>query len=716
MRTDHFAYQQATRVAVFGLLLQLTIGLLMLIWGVTGSDTSFEIGSTYVLPGCLVWIGLMVVFHQHRLERLESLERDELANDRGAEESGLFEAGDVDVAARRLQLMHTWLMPAISLSVVLLLALFSINTLRWFGDLDDPNLDVSQFSIGLHPGWQLAIALSLSLIAFIFSRFVAGMSKQAAWQNLRGGAGYMVGNALVLLAIAVGIAFRFFDKPDVMEGIAYGLTIYMLLVAAEIVLNFILNLYRPRRPGEVPRPAFDSRVLSLFAAPDSIVRSINEAVNYQFGFDITSSWGYQLLLRSFAWLIGFAVLVLFLLSTIVIVEPGQQGVRLRGGRIVGEVYEGQVMLKWPWPFESSEVVETARVREISLNGIPRKSTEVIFWDPQDEPRQELFLVASSQLPTDIDRAIEQLLRNDTAIEDLDGSAPQSENDDFVRITNQFALIDADVLLRYRIRTGGLIDYLSFSNDFRPRRSLLNMRQQMLRDIALRVVTQKMSMMPLDEVLSPRSSVLPTELRELIQAAFDDAATGIEVISVAIPALRPPGEAASMFEELSIDTQNSMKILEEAQRETNSARAGLVGSVDRANTLALQISAYKALASEKGSDDPEAVAARVAIERVLEESQGMISWAISGARMRRWQIHMEARANAAEVLGQVDSYNVAPRVYRERRIMEVLSQTLGGVRAKYVLGVDPKRTTLDVDMQEPDAGLDLGRFLGDSESE
>ena len=716
MRVDHFAYQQATRVAVFGLLLQLTIGLLMLIWGITGSDTSFEIGSTYVLPGCLVWIGLMVVFHQHRLERLESLERDELASDRGADESGLFEAGDVDVAARRLHLMHTWLMPAISLSVVVLLALFSINTLRWFGDIDNPNLDVAQFSIGLHPGWQLAVALSLSLIAFIFSRFVAGMSKQPAWQNLRGGAGYMVGNALVLLAIAVGIAFRFFDKPDVMEGIAYGLTIYMLLVAAEIVLNFILNLYRPRRPGEVPRPAFDSRVLSLFAAPDSIVRSINEAVNYQFGFDITSSWGYQLLLRSFAWLIGFAVLVLFLLSTIVIVEPGQQGVRLRGGRIVGEVYEGQVMMKWPWPFESSQVVETARVREISLNGIPRESTEVIFWDPQDEPRQELFLVASSQLPTDIDRAIEQLLRNETSIEDMDGEAVEGENDDFVRITNQFALIDADVLLRYRIRSGGLVDYLSFSNDLRPRRSLLNMRQQMLRDIALRVVTQKMSMMPLDEVLSPRSSVLPTELRQLIQTAFDDAATGIEVISVAIPALRPPGEAASMFEELSIDTQNSMKILEEAQRETNSARAGLVGSVERANTLALKISAYKALASEKGSEDPEVVAARVAIERVLEESQGMISWAISGARMRRWQIHMEARANAAEVLGQVDSYNVAPRVYRERRIMEVLSQTLGGVRAKYVLGVDPKRTTLDVDMQEPDAGLDLGRLLGDSDSE
>ena len=41
------------------------------------------------------------------------------------------------------------------------------------------------------------------------------MARQAAWQNLRGGAGYMVGNAIVLLAVAVGIIFRFFDNDKV---------------------------------------------------------------------------------------------------------------------------------------------------------------------------------------------------------------------------------------------------------------------------------------------------------------------------------------------------------------------------------------------------------------------------------------------------------------------------------------------------------------------
>ena len=122
----------------------------------------------------------------------------------------------------------------------------------------------------------------------------------------------------------------------ILIGICWGIPLFMLAVSAEIVINFVLNLYRPRMHGESPRPAFDSKTLSLFASPDSLVRSINEAINYQFGFDITSSWGYQLLLRSVAWLIGLAVLVLLCMSAMVVVEPTQQAIRIRQGEIVGQ--------------------------------------------------------------------------------------------------------------------------------------------------------------------------------------------------------------------------------------------------------------------------------------------------------------------------------------------------------------------------------------------
>ena len=713
MRTDHLAYQQATRVAGFGLLLQLGIGLVMLVYGFIFADSAFQIASMPVLTGVVVWMSLVIVFHQHRLERLEALERDELAAERGEDGTGIFAEGDTDVAARRLRLMHTWLMPAASLLVAALLVWLGWGTLAWFGKLDDPDVQVTPFGVGANLGWQLAIALGLALIAFIFSRFVAGMAARPAWANLRGGAGHMVGNALVLLAIAIGIAFRFFEKPAVLEGVAYGLAIYMLLLAAEIVLNFVLNLYRPRRPGEVPRPAFDSRILSLFAAPDSIVRSINEAINYQFGFDITSSWGYQLLLRSAVWLFVFALGSLVALSAIVVVEPGHQAVRLRGGAVVGEVHEGSLFMKWPWPVETVVSMDAARVREISLNGTPRKVGEVFLWDPNEEAENPLFLVAADPLPNEIARTVDRLVTDVDSVEDIadpvtvepaSGSGPQ--------VSNQFALVDADVILRYRVRPGGLIDFLSFCNGVKPRRSTLDMREQALQELALRVVTQTLSTLSLEDVLSPRGSTLPSTLRGRVQEIFDEAGTGVEVVSIAIPALRPPNEAVTMFEELSIDTQNSQKTLEEARRMADSSLAALVGDADLARSIVDRIRALLALEAEKGRDDPEVLAERVAIQGLLRDSPGMISSFLAAARSLRWQIHMEARRNAAEVLGQVASYAAAPEVYRQRRIMDVFKESLPRLRAKYVLGVDPRRTDLDFEMQEPSQGLDLRDYLDD----
>src|SRR4051812_45843790 len=87
MRIDHHAYQRATRVAGFGLALQIGIGMLLLLFGLLTHDTAFRFAALYVLTGVLLWLGLIIIFHQHKLERLESLEEDELAATRGGSES-----------------------------------------------------------------------------------------------------------------------------------------------------------------------------------------------------------------------------------------------------------------------------------------------------------------------------------------------------------------------------------------------------------------------------------------------------------------------------------------------------------------------------------------------------------------------------------------------------------------------------------------------------
>ncbi len=721
MRIDHFAYQQATRVAGFGLLLQLAVGITLLVFGRVVDDTALAAASFYVLPGALVWGSLILVFHQHKLERLESLEREEIAAAR-AEGRGFFEAegGTGDAAARRLRQMHQYLLPGAALGMAGILLLLAILQLQYYLRLDDPTSEVEAFQVGRYLGWQLAISIGLSLISFIFSRFVAGMAKQPAWQHLRGGAGVMVGTALVLLALGVGIVLQVFQQPKALEYVAKGVAWFMALAAGEVLLNFILNLYRPRRPGEFPRPAFDSRVLGLLAAPDNIVRSINEAINYQFGFEITSSWGYRLLLRSFAALLVLGAVVLVLLSTVVVVGPGQQAVRLRGGRVVGDVHQGTLLLKWPWPFETAEVVDVATIRSLTLGPKPFPVGSVNLWGgqlPQDPERYSLIVAAprlSAEVERDLGRRSEaaEALRPGAAI--APGSAPlappPAEDASARSVSSQFALVDADVVMNYRIRDDGLLEYLNFCNDTRVRKSPLDMRERALRAIAMRELSQLLSTQPLDDVLSPRGNSLGTALKERIQAAFDREKAGVEVVSVHTPFLRPPGEAGEMYESLSVSTQNARMFLEEARRSVDVTMATLVGEVAAAPALVAEIRAWERLRATRGDSDPEVIAARARLERALTAQPAQVASVIAQARARRWGLHLEARRNAAEVMGQAPAYRAAPELYRQRRTMEVLAQALANVRVKYVLGLDPRRVMIDAEMMSPDPGLNLGEYL------
>ena len=281
------------------------------------------------------------------------------------------------------------------------------------------------------------------------------------------------------------------------------------------------------------------------------------------------------------------------------------------------------------------------------------------------------------------------------------------------VTNQFALVDADVLLRYRIKPDGLLDWLGFCNDARTRRSVLDMRERALRDLAVREVTQALSTQPLDAVLSPQGDSLSTELGRRIQRSFDDHATGVEVVSIMIPRLRPPGEEAARFEEFSIAVQNSRKIVEQAQQTVNSTMATLVGDAGRAATIVAAIDALRDLGRREGTESEAYLKAQVEVEQMLLDSRAMTASVISTARARRWQLHMEARRKAEEVLGEAPAYSVDPELYRQRALMRALAEALPRVRVKYVLSPDPERVRLDLSMQQPDSGLNLADTIGES---
>ena len=706
-------------MAAFGFCLQLLVAMTFLVYGLAVGDSPSILASLWAFPPVLIWVGLMIVFNQHKLERLESLEEDQLASGGMAGESIFDRSGDeIRVAAGRLRLLYRWALPIASVLYVGTMAILAWRMLEWLSGVAGADVILGDSYLALvdGKGWLVALCLGFAAACFIFSRYLSGMSEHKAWQNLRAGAGAMVGNALVLLAVAVGVIFRFFEVNDVLEVVGWSIPIFMCVAAAEVLLNIILNIYRPRVAGEYPRPGFDSRALSLMAQPDSFVRSMNDAVNYQFGFDISSSWGYQLVLRSGGWLIVLGAVALIGLSTMVVVDGREEGLRIRQGRIIGgdghEVHGSGLFMKLPWPLETAQLYEVTTERELSLNGkeeeLPRRSLwgrDKLKLIPGDVMRP--FIVGRSRLGDDQQFNLPGSMSEQVA-EDQDDSSVDDVN----------ALVDMQVNLSYRIRgsdasgkNGGLLQYLSFGTDTK-RRERFTEREKALQLVALSVVTKYIGTLGLDDVLSKKRGQLSAELLKRIRPAFDQLDTGVELIGVSIPLVRPVENLASSFEDLDVAIQQSDSEVAKAEKQSVVVLTETVGDPDLVERVLAAIDAaneadevYETAVQQHGENSPEADDAAkdrelktFAAAKLVRKGGGGAAELIAMAERDSWVKLMQQRTQASRIQGQGAAYHAAPELYRQWWIMQAYNRNFADLR-KYVVGIEPDRMKVNVGLSE-----------------
>src|SRR5690606_3210766 len=270
-------------------------------------------------------------FDQHRRERIEAMEAESFAASDAAS-SSVFEESpdDLRVAAKRLRAMHKWFLPIVSALYALLLIGMESALLRrgliFVGPRD--------FRMPDAPMLALTIGLGVAFVGFILGRYFAGMAQRPVWQNLRGGATVLVGTGLMGLCIGVGHIIDLLGSDTPLRWMGVIIPALAIGLGIEVFLNLIMAVYRPRKAGETPRPAFDSRILSYIAAPDNLGRSIGEAIDYQFGFELSSSWFYRLLSKLFIPLVAVGLLIMWLMTSFAVVQPHQRGLVLRFGRII----------------------------------------------------------------------------------------------------------------------------------------------------------------------------------------------------------------------------------------------------------------------------------------------------------------------------------------------------------------------------------------------
>lgn len=211
---------------------------------------------------------------------------------------------------------------------------------------------------------SLGIAASLGAAAFVLlllGRYAFALARRGL---LAAGARRSLSSAGVSLIACLGLAahFKGLEQADV---VGYGLIAVEALLGVEGLLLLLLEVYRPRRRGEVPRPAFDSRLLGLLSAPSEVARSIARAVDYQFGFSLSETWLYQFAARWVAPVLLLMIGSFWLLSALVVVEPHQVVLLRRMGKLQAEPLGPGLHLKLPWPLDHTTRIEAKRLQEVS---------------------------------------------------------------------------------------------------------------------------------------------------------------------------------------------------------------------------------------------------------------------------------------------------------------------------------------------------------------
>jgi regulator of protease activity HflC (stomatin/prohibitin superfamily) len=232
------------------------------------------------------------------------------------------------------------------------------------------------------------------------------------------------------------------------------------------------------------------------------------------------------------------------------------------------------------------------------------------------------------------------------------------------------------------------------------------RQRILRSISIAEATRFFATLNLDDVLTTDRGNLGTALEDRIQKRLDTLGAGIDVVNVSLPMVLPPADAVQSFEDLPVAVQQNLRTIRNAEREKTNVLNSAVGNpvflqplieaVDAVESARLALSTADAVghdAAQKRLD--EAVAAA---EGVVRKGGGAAYQIIAAAERGKLVDMLARRGQAARVRGQQSAWVAAPQLFRQRSIMKLYAQYLPSMR-KYVIGVDPSKLELNVELRE-----------------
>lgn len=599
-------HTRSRRAALGGLVVQSLAFVATIVLGTATRSYAVTHLSWLLLAGVPVWLAVLLAFRQRELAALEALDLEVLRRERESSGAGaaLFdEQGGSGlgyrVAEARLQWMHRVLVPIFGgLTGVYLLGM-GLYLWQKLVALDFGEAVSSTVETMSRNTWPTLANVPITLVMlavlmlglFLLSRYASGMSRVKDWQLLRGCGSYMLGGTIVTLAVFIGLLLANSGHMTTIHVMAWAVPALMVVLGIETLANLILDFYRPRADATEARAAFDSRLLGLIAEPGGIASSIADAINYQFGFQVSQTWFYRLLGRATVPLLFAGGLAIWAMTSIVIVKPQEHVIVERFGRQlnVEAPYGPGLHFKLPYPFDIARVYETGQLHQIHVGyqqydadvkytkeGSNELTDAVILWtQPTHYGLQHFdFLLSPPPDPNESERLMTPRSQPTTGAaqiaRDLEVGSPEETQRASVH------LIRTDVVIQYRIDPTRLEAYTQIATD--PRR--------FIRDLAWEGVTTFLAGLTVDKLLGEELEPAGRLLRERLNKRTHE--FGVDVVYVGITNVHPETSVAEAYRNVVAAEMERVAAVRGAQVAENQSLAQVAGDARLARDLAYYV--------------------------------------------------------------------------------------------------------------------------------
>jgi regulator of protease activity HflC (stomatin/prohibitin superfamily) len=290
--------------------------------------------------------------------------------------------------------------------------------------------------------------------------------------------------------LARGIGLPMFDVD---RWLAAALLLPSAAAAVEILARGVARLATPRDRIVAVAP-IASLTLDVLLHPRGPVSGAAEVAERELGLSLRSTWALGFALERLPALGAGLAVLLWLTTTLVVVGPDEQGVRLRFGRLVSpDPVEAGPHVTWPWPIEVVERYPVRKAQTLAL-GSTGPRAQSLLWARTHASEEYTLLLGDGR-----------------------------------------ELVSVDAVIVYRIRD--VVRYALASQN----------APDALETLAYRLLMHVTVTSSLDRLLAVDRGRFARQFAERLQREVDTAGLGLDVLHAGFTSLHPPVAVAAEYQ-------------------------------------------------------------------------------------------------------------------------------------------------------------------------